>query len=411
MAPASSATSAAAGSSATFSPTDDVPGMPSLRPALERTLDRLHPHLRLVAAYHRGWVDADGRPQSAGGGKAIRPALALLGALAAGEDPALALPGAVAVELVHDFSLLHDDVIDDDRMRRHRPTAWTVFGVPSALLAGDALVALASAVVIEVPGEPGRRAGRLLSDALQRLMSGQTDDLAFETRMDVTFADYLEMAGGKTAALLSCSCSIGAALAGGSDTLVSGSRRWASGWDWRFNSSTICWPCGASPATTGKPVLSDLRARKKSAPIACALGTEGPAVDRLRDYLASTGPVDEETLRDLAAVVEAAGRRRVEEEATRQLAAAEQSAEQIWRCRRRRTPSCAPWPATSPGGIDDRRAESDAVCGARLPISSMAYRGTTRCGAPPRTRSRGRQGGCSPSSPRRDGGRASSRPT
>jgi geranylgeranyl diphosphate synthase type I len=79
------------------------------------------------------------------------------------------------------------------------------------------------------------------------------------------------------------------------------------------------------PATTGKPVLSDLRARKKSAPIACALETRGPAVERLRAYLASTGPVDDQTLRELAPVVEAAGRRRVEDEAARQLAAAEQT--------------------------------------------------------------------------------------
>jgi geranylgeranyl diphosphate synthase type I len=309
----------------TNSPTDAVPGMELFRAALERTLDRLHPHLRLVAAYHRGWVDAEGRADNAGGGKAIRPALALLGALAAGEEPSVALPGAVAVELVHDFSLLHDDVIDDDRMRRHRPTAWTVFGVPSALLAGDALVALATAVVTEVPGEPGRRAARLLSDALQRLMSGQTDDLAFETRMDVTFANYLEMAGGKTAALLSCSCSIGAALAGGSEPLVSGLAEVGERLGVAFQLVDDLLAMWGDPATTGKPVLSDLRARKKSAPIACALEAHGPAVDRLRDYLASTGPVDDDTLRDLAPVVEAAGRRRVEEEATRQLAAAEQT--------------------------------------------------------------------------------------
>jgi geranylgeranyl diphosphate synthase type I len=323
MAPTSSAT-AAAGSISTGSPTDAVPGMQLFRPALERTLDRLHAHLRLVAAYHRGWVDAEGRPDTAGGGKAIRPALALLGALAAGRDPSAALPGAVAVELVHDFSLLHDDVIDDDRIRRHRPTAWTVFGVPSALLAGDALVALATAVITEVPGEPGRVAGRLLSDALQRLMSGQTDDLAFETRMDVTFADYLDMAGGKTAALLSCSCSIGAALAGGSDTLVSGLAEVGERLGLAFQLVDDLLAMWGEPSTTGKPVLSDLRARKKSAPIACALESRGARVDRLRGYLSSTGPVDDETLRDLATVVEAAGRRRVEEEAGRQLAAAEQ---------------------------------------------------------------------------------------
>ena len=299
--------------------------MSLLRPALEAALDRLHPQLRLVAAYHRGWVDAEGRPDTAGGGKAVRPALALLGALAAGADPAAALPGAVAVELVHDFSLLHDDVIDDDRMRRHRPTAWTVFGVPSALLAGDALVALAGAVLTDVPGEPGRRASRLLSDALQRLMSGQTDDLAFETRMDVSFGDYLEMAGGKTAALLSCSCAIGAALADAKEDLVVGLAEVGERLGLAFQLVDDLLAMWGEPGTTGKPVLSDLRARKKSAPIACALETQGPPVDRLRSYLAATGPVDDAVLHELSDVVERAGRRRVEDEAARQLALAEQT--------------------------------------------------------------------------------------
>src|SRR2546421_911430 len=114
-----------------------------LVPELERGLARLSPPVRLVAAYHLGFADPEGRPANGDGGKAIRPALALLSAEAAGSSAETALPGALAVELVHNFSLLHDDVMDQDRERRHRATAWSVFGDGPAILAGDALLILA----------------------------------------------------------------------------------------------------------------------------------------------------------------------------------------------------------------------------------------------------------------------------
>ncbi|NUR62579.1 MAG: polyprenyl synthetase family protein, partial [Catenulispora sp.] len=104
--------------------------------AMRAAIERLDPRTRRVAAYHFGWVEADGSPVAGrAGGKALRPAMALLSGRAAGVGTPRVLPAAVAVEFVHAFSLLHDDVMDDDRMRRHRPAAWTVFGVPAAILA------------------------------------------------------------------------------------------------------------------------------------------------------------------------------------------------------------------------------------------------------------------------------------
>ena len=98
---------------------------------------------RQVAAYHLGWVEADGRETSAvSGGKALRPALALLSARAAGAPAEAGIPGAVAVELVHNFSLLHDDLMDGDVQRRHRATVWAVWGASTAILVGDAMLAL-----------------------------------------------------------------------------------------------------------------------------------------------------------------------------------------------------------------------------------------------------------------------------
>ncbi len=108
------------------------------------------------------------------------------------------MTAAVAVELVHNFSLLHDDIMDGDTERRHRPTAWTVFGVGPAILAGDALLALAQDLLLEDNGPHGVWAARCLSAAVQRLIAGQGADLAFEQRDDVGLTECLEMAGDKT---------------------------------------------------------------------------------------------------------------------------------------------------------------------------------------------------------------------
>ncbi len=128
-------------------------------PALQAAVQRLDPSSRLQASYHLGWCDADGKPTEGGGGKAVRPALALLSAEAAGATAEVGIPGAVGVELVHNFSLLHDDLMDGDLERRHRRTVWAIWGAPAAILAGDALLALAHEVVLESPS-PGRRSGR-----------------------------------------------------------------------------------------------------------------------------------------------------------------------------------------------------------------------------------------------------------
>ncbi|HZC27983.1 MAG TPA: polyprenyl synthetase family protein, partial [Actinopolymorphaceae bacterium] len=134
-----------------------------VEPALRAAVDRLDPSTRLTCGYHLGFWDADGRqatvdtdpekPGSPSGGKGVRPSLALLSAVAAGLPTGDGVPAAVACELVHDFSLLHDDVIDGDTERRHRPTVWARFGVADAILAGDALLSLAN----EVLGEANSR--------------------------------------------------------------------------------------------------------------------------------------------------------------------------------------------------------------------------------------------------------------
>jgi len=153
-------------------------------PAMTEAVSRLTPDLQRVASYHLGWTDADGQPVSASGGKGVRAALAILSAEAAWADGSVGLPGAVAIELVHNFSLIHDDVIDGDETRRHRPTVWALFGLGQAIVVGDALQTLAHRLLLDVPG--GVAAARVLADSTAAMIAGQADDIAFESRRDVT---------------------------------------------------------------------------------------------------------------------------------------------------------------------------------------------------------------------------------
>jgi geranylgeranyl diphosphate synthase type I len=130
----------------------------AITPAMVAAIDRLEPDIRRQASYHLGWSDAEGRPLDSPTGKGIRPALALLSAAAAWSDPSVGIPGAVAVELVHNFSLIHDDIIDGDTERHHRPTVWSVFGVGPAIIAGDALEILAHQILLEASETTGAAA-------------------------------------------------------------------------------------------------------------------------------------------------------------------------------------------------------------------------------------------------------------
>lgn len=121
-------------------------------PAMRVAINRLSAEMRPVVEYHLGWSDADGCSLGGNGGKGVRPALAILSAEAVGAEAVVGIPGGVAVELVHNFSLIHDDVIDGDAERRHRPTVWAVFGIGQAVIVGDALLALAQQILLDPGG-------------------------------------------------------------------------------------------------------------------------------------------------------------------------------------------------------------------------------------------------------------------
>uniref|UniRef100_UPI0013C2CBF8 polyprenyl synthetase family protein n=1 Tax=Allorhizocola rhizosphaerae TaxID=1872709 RepID=UPI0013C2CBF8 len=279
-------------------------------PALREAVDNLPGSLRRIAGYHLGWWDAQGLHENGtAAGKALRPALALLAAEAVGGTAADALPAATAVELVHNFSLLHDDVMDGDAMRRHRPTAWSVFGVGSAILCGDALLALAFDVLAASGRPQSTEAARMLAAAVADLIAGQGEDLAFELRDDVDLNECLAMARKKTAALLEASMGLGALFGNGSASRIELLREFGADVGLAFQLSDDLLGIWGDPALTGKPVYSDLRRRKKSLPVVAALGSGAAGGARLAEAYRHRRPLSDEELAALAGAVERAGGR------------------------------------------------------------------------------------------------------
>jgi geranylgeranyl diphosphate synthase type I len=276
-------------------------------------LSRLDAETRLVSGYHLGYWDADGKP-GGGAGKGVRPSLALLSARAAGAPAEVGVPAAVACELVHNFSLLHDDVMDRDTERRHRPTAWTCFGVSPAILAGDALLSLANEVLAEAPSPTVPWALRCLNTTTRALIAGQMADLAFESRDRVSLEECVDMAGNKTGALLSCAASLGAVLADGEASLALGLAEYGKRIGLAFQVVDDLLGIWGSPERTGKPVWSDLRSRKKSLPVVAAMTSGGPAAEEFAEFYTAERTWTEDDLAHAADLVERAGGRRWAEE-------------------------------------------------------------------------------------------------
>lgn len=286
-------------------------------PVLRAAIDRLAPPMDTVAAYHFGWIDAEGRPSAADGGKAVRPALALVSAEAAGAAPETGVPGAVAVELVHNFSLLHDDLMDGDEQRRHRDTVWKVHGPAQAILVGDALFALASEILLELGTADAGRATRRLTAATRKLIDGQAQDISYEHRERVTVAECLEMEGNKTGALLACAASIGGVLGGADERTADGLEAYGFHLGLAFQAVDDLLGVWGDPEATGKRTWSDLRQRKKSLPVVAALAAGGPAAERLADLMAADVKKSQREFEDFdeaefatrAALIEEAGGR------------------------------------------------------------------------------------------------------
>ncbi|HYZ37858.1 MAG TPA: family 2 encapsulin nanocompartment cargo protein polyprenyl transferase [Pseudonocardiaceae bacterium] len=277
--------------------------------ALRTAADTLPSSMLPIAGYHFGWWDEHGHPIRASGGKAIRPALVLLSAQAVGGTAAAAMPAAVAVELVHNHSLLHDDVMDGDLTRRHRRSAWSVFGINPAILAGDALLVLALDVLAGSGHPAAIMAIRMLTAAVQELLDGQHADLAFEQRAQVELAECVRMAEHKTAALLGCACALGATFGGGRPEQVASLHSFGTHLGLAFQHVDDLLGIWGDPAVTGKPVHSDLRSCKKSLPVVAALTSQTPAGRELAGLYHRGVPCSETTAARAAELIDAAGGR------------------------------------------------------------------------------------------------------
>ncbi|MDA5283586.1 family 2 encapsulin nanocompartment cargo protein polyprenyl transferase [Streptomyces sp. NPDC054904] len=282
----------------------------TVNPRLRRTVESLPGSMRDVAMYHFGWQEADGTPAAGNAGKAIRPALVLASAQALGGPPGVAedaVRAAVAVELAHNFTLLHDDVIDKDVRRRGRATAWTVFGIPDAVITGDAMMALALRQLAEDPHPASAAASARLASCVIELCAGQQADCAFERRPDVSLDECLTMATAKTGALLGCACALGALYAGAGPEEVDAMDAFGREAGLAFQLIDDLIGIWGDPGHTGKPAGADLVARKKSLPVVAALtsGTEAGA-DLAALY---AGPMTADDVREAARAVDRAGGR------------------------------------------------------------------------------------------------------
>ena len=300
---------------------------PSVLNAMRAALDRPGvEHLRYLR-YHLGWEDAEGNPQPPAAGKMLRPALCLLCCEAAGGSTERALPAAAAIELLHNFTLIHDDIEDGSETRHSRPTLWRVAGVPQAINAGDGMFVLARRTLLGLreAGVPDGRvldAARLLDDACIALCEGQYADIGFETLRSVTPAEYEAMIAGKTAALIAAACAIGAIAGGADDATAAAFRECGRRLGLAFQIQDDVLGVWGEVSRTGKPVADDVRSRKKSFPVMHAVATLDAARrdELLRLYAGDT--MSERDVESAIALLGAAGARAAGTAAARGHAAA-----------------------------------------------------------------------------------------
>jgi geranylgeranyl diphosphate synthase type I len=273
--------------------------LPEIEAALHRAVaraDEAHTgELYHMLAYHLGWkgeaADANAR------GKRLRPLLLLLVTAAAGGNPRSALPAAAAIELIHNFSLIHDDIQDNSELRRGRPTVWKLWGVPQAINAGDAMftLALRSVLDVDLPSATVLRCAQTLQDACLALTKGQYLDISYEHRVDLTLDDYWPMISGKTAALLAAAAEIGAVCASAEDRICQAYRQFGEALGLAFQAQDDLLGIWGDPAATGKSTASDLLTGKKSLPVLHGLSQKG--LFALRWQMGPVAPQDVELLR------------------------------------------------------------------------------------------------------------------
>ncbi len=269
--------------------------------------------------YGMGWADPDGRPVEATTGKALRPTLCLFACEATGGDPRQALPAAVALEYIHNFSLIHDDIQDHDETRHHRATLWAVWGVPKAIVAGNVLRTVADVSLSELVPR-GLSADDLieltgtLTTAYLEMIEGQFLDLSFESRGDISLAEYLDMIARKTGALIRCSMELGSYLGSRDPATVDAFRECGRALGLVFQVKDDVLGVWGDPGSTGKPVGADVRRKKNSFPVVHAMAkASGADATTLQEVYGKPEP-DDDDVEAVLGVMERLGTRRSAEE-------------------------------------------------------------------------------------------------
>ncbi|MDA5147430.1 polyprenyl synthetase family protein [Streptomyces sp. AD681] len=298
-------------------------------PLLREIVDRLHPSMAAVCRYHLGWDFDDSQAPVRQMAKRVRAALALLSVRSVGAAESVTADAGTAVELVHQLSLLHDDIMDGDVERRGRHAAWVRFGTGAAVLAGDALIVQAVATILRAQAPGAHAATEELLVAVEQMVHGQAEDLALERQplsgMSVSW--YVRMARGKTGALFGCAAVLGAVLSDAPPQVVRALRSAGCDLGVAFQILDDVLGLWGDNALTGKPIGTDLTRGKKTLPLVLSVtsGTaEGCRVAALLDAMppSDDGPAPAD-MQEVMRLLEATGsRERAEDVAARHVASA-----------------------------------------------------------------------------------------
>lgn len=228
----------------------------------------------------------------AGGGKRLRPALVLMAAEAFGGDPEDALDAAAGLEIFHNFTLVHDDVMDNSDTRRGRPSVFAKWDLNTAILSGDTMLTLATEAMTRVPDTMLRGILDAFNRMARRVYEGQRIDTDFETRDDVTVDDYLRMISDKTGALIGAACRIGSMLGGGSERDADLMYEYGMMLGIAFQMQDDWLDVYGDAATFGKPIGGDINNNKKSYLLLKGLADGGSDAVALREAMRmQAGPV------------------------------------------------------------------------------------------------------------------------
>jgi len=277
--------------------------------------------------YHLGWVDTHFSPVKINPGKLLRPTLLLLAyevvnawnlndetngqvnlKLVPADYLRRALPAAAAIELTHNFTLIHDDIEDGDVERHHQPTLWSVWGIQHGINTGDGMFALARQALWGILDEGVEadiavRLGAILDQTCLVISEGQYLDISFESRQDISVSMYMDMISRKTASLMACAAQMGAMLGTRDAETIERLHSFGYAMGLAFQVRDDILGIWASSEETGKSVAGDIYRRKKSLPVLHAIEhTSSHDQQFLQHVYGQTSPVTNEQVEEVLAI-------------------------------------------------------------------------------------------------------------